>query len=457
MFCSNCGKEIKDNSKFCRYCGESIDSTGDEINNYSEPIIENNYNYSNEHYTSLKKKKNKTPLLIGIVGIFIFVIAISVLAFSIFSNKTKQTNTTIDIDNLNTSETYITESTTVEQSTTEETSIIEEPTTEIISEEAFNPNAENLNLNIQQVDSQNFPNIVIYANIENQNNITVKGLTKDNFILFETDKNGNKLPISINKIHQVDSNDKINLSLVLDNSGSMYTDNNNGIEKMAQAKQAATNFLKQVRFDKDYKVSITCFDDFVYLIHDFSGNLTSLSNSVGQINTEIYGLTALYDAIYSSILNTYPQAGAKCIIAFTDGVENASNYTFDDVVYLSQRTGIPVYIIGIGEEPNSDSLSKLAESCSGEYFYIDTDNLSNLLEKIYLDIYNNQEELYAIEYTSPIDDNTSNKREITFTAKGSTGYNGKIQKTYIPVPSLNDDFGDYKDNDFIIDNSNIVS
>ena len=44
MFCSNCGKEIEDNSKFCKHCGTGCDSNESsqlktESNNESENII----------------------------------------------------------------------------------------------------------------------------------------------------------------------------------------------------------------------------------------------------------------------------------------------------------------------------------------------------------------------------------------------------------------------------------
>ena len=62
-----------------------------------------------------------------------------------------------------------------------------------------------------------------------------------------------------------------------------------------------------------------------------------LVSAVNGITTD--GRTALYDAIYAGVYQTYFENGAKCVIAFTDGEENASSYSFNDVVTLAKNTG----------------------------------------------------------------------------------------------------------------------
>ena len=51
MFCPNCGKQVKENDKFCRYCGYKLD---EELNSdvVSVPYIEYpNKNETSENYT----------------------------------------------------------------------------------------------------------------------------------------------------------------------------------------------------------------------------------------------------------------------------------------------------------------------------------------------------------------------------------------------------------------------
>lgn len=42
MICSNCKKEINDNSKFCEFCGnkvEAIQSQGDVLSQTAAPVV----------------------------------------------------------------------------------------------------------------------------------------------------------------------------------------------------------------------------------------------------------------------------------------------------------------------------------------------------------------------------------------------------------------------------------
>lgn len=72
MYCSNCGKEIKDDAKFCPFCGNKTnDKYMENINNVD---IENNINESKS-----KENKKSNPLfgvLIGVAGAALLVLAL---------------------------------------------------------------------------------------------------------------------------------------------------------------------------------------------------------------------------------------------------------------------------------------------------------------------------------------------------------------------------------------------
>ena len=71
-------------------------------------------------------------------------------------------------------------------------------------------------------------------------------------------------------------------------------------------------------------------------------------------------------------------------------MENASSYSYQDVVDMSKNTGIPVLIIGIGEEYDIQELQNLANECSGQYYFANVDDLELILEDIYINIYHEQ-------------------------------------------------------------------
>ena len=69
MYCTNCGKEIDKNSKFCQHCGQAIVSA--ESNNSIDTSIINNPNTE----ISASKSKNK-KWLFAMCGVIIVLIAI---------------------------------------------------------------------------------------------------------------------------------------------------------------------------------------------------------------------------------------------------------------------------------------------------------------------------------------------------------------------------------------------
>ena len=57
-----------------------------------------------------------------------------------------------------------------------------------------------------------------------------------------------------------------------------------------------------------------------------------------------YGGTKLYDTLIEAVLRVYGQSGAKCVIAFTDGLDNRSVSSPDEVIRVAQNCGIPIFI-----------------------------------------------------------------------------------------------------------------
>ena len=103
-----------------------------------------------------------------------------------------------------------------------------------------------------------------------------------------------------------------------------------------------------------------------------------------------YGLTSLYQSLYSSVIYTASQPGSKCVVAFTDGLNEpygtGYDFTENDVIEAAKRYKIPVYIIALGSQVDSYVLNNIAYSTGGKYF----ENTS-----IY-DLYSIYEEIYLI-------------------------------------------------------------
>jgi len=306
-----------------------------------------------------------------------------------------------------------------------------------------------INIEVRQVDNSNFPNMVFYTSVTDKQGNTISNMKKSDFKIQEIDGQGKVSDVSIDDVYQVLNEDKINVNLVLDASGSMDSYN-----KMQQAKNAAISFLDKVSLETGDKVEVISFGSYVYLEQEFSSDRNIISDAVQNISTD--GMTALYDALYAGLYQTYYESGAKCVIGFTDGMENSSSYTFDDVVNMAKNTGIPLFIVGIGEEYDADVLMNLANQCSGKYYSANVNELETILEDIYLTIYREQQDYYVFEYVSQNLDNPHSFRDIYVQTSESSEFSGSYRKSFVPQADLTGAFSSaYMNMDFMIDDSNV--
>lgn len=329
-----------------------------------------------------------------------------------------------------------------DKDTDEEESETEEDEEE---EAAYTGEKTDININVRQVDNSNFPNVTVYVSITDDEGNSVENLTKSDFNITEIDKDGNVSGATIDDVYRVVGEDKINVNLVLDRSGSMSG------TKMTQAKNAANALIDYMTLESGDRAEIISFDDYVYLEQDFTSQEDKLVTAVDNINPG--GSTALFDAIYAGVYQTYYENGAKCVIAFTDGEENASSYTFDDVVDIAQNTGIPVYIIGIGDYSyDSTILKDLAAQCSGSYYSADESDLQQVLEEIYIGIYREQQDSYVFKYTASNLNDVGEFRDLVIETSESAAFEGRYVKSYVPQSDIAGAFSsDYADLDFILD------
>lgn len=86
MFCFKCGKEIKDNIKFCPYCGQiQIVKSND--------IFIDNKDINIPYNTKKKNKKRSLPLFIGIFAlVLVLILSISICLLLYFKNNNSSVN-----------------------------------------------------------------------------------------------------------------------------------------------------------------------------------------------------------------------------------------------------------------------------------------------------------------------------------------------------------------------------
>lgn len=189
----------------------------------------------------------------------------------------------------------------------------------------------------------------------------------------------------------------LTMDLVVDVSDSMYND-------FYTMQCAVEGFVNST--ETDTAIGLSTIGSIYERLEEFTYDKNRIINSVWGL--ECYGLTSLYQSLYSSVVYTASSEGARCVVAFTDGlnVPYGSGYDYDaqDVIDVSLYYQVPVYIIGLGSHLNSDELRNIAEATGGAYY----DRVSVYdLQNIYAGIYEAQGKLYELSYKTAVPNNVN--------------------------------------------------
>jgi len=282
---------------------------------------------------------------------------------------------------------------------------------------------DNYEVLVNQMDFSEYPKIKAYIEIRDK----VTGEVPNNidprfFYISERRLNDiDFLKKTVMRASQLDQVEKLNINMVADISGSMYG------YPLEYAKSMMSSFLNRVQFSIGDMVELTGFSDGVYTLKSFTNNAQELQMEIGNLDTG--SSTALYDALFASVNTTAVQSGAKCVIAFTDGMDNFSRCTPDDVINASQRYNVPVFIVGVGDYLDNADLRRIAESTGGSYY-----NVYNFedIGSLYDDIYRQQKQLYLVEYETGIPINEVSDRMIEINVQ-TREYGGKTEHQFKPA------------------------
>lgn len=202
----------------------------------------------------------------------------------------------------------------------------------------------------------------------------VDGLNKDNFHVYE---NGREQRISIFGRQDL----PVAVGLVVDHSGSMGP-------KLAEISAAAEEFAKSSN-PADH-LFVVNFNEMVSMMLPASVPFTSSEAELraALANGNAVGQTALYDAVTDALdhLKMSPLK-RQALIVVTDGGDNASRHTLDQLLDLAMRSEAQIFCIGIYDAQDPDAkpsvLRRLARITGGEaYFPESVMQVADLTHKI---------------------------------------------------------------------------
>jgi Ca-activated chloride channel homolog len=222
--------------------------------------------------------------------------------------------------------------------------------------------------------------VLVPVTITDPMNRLVTGLEKDNFQLFE----GN----SKEEIKSFSSEDApVSLGVIFDSSGSM-------VSKIERAKDAVVEFFKTANpQDEFFMIS---FSDEPEMVADFTSSVDDIQSKL--IYTLPQKRTALLDAIYMGISKMrqakYPK---KALLIISDGGDNHSRYTENEIKALVKEADVMVYAIGIydryfqteEERLGPQLLGEVSELTGGRAFTVENPNdLADVATKIGVELRN---------------------------------------------------------------------
>jgi Ca-activated chloride channel homolog len=258
--------------------------------------------------------------------------------------------------------------------------------------------------------------VVLHATVVDDQNHLITGLDRGNFQVYEDGK-----PQELTSFRE--ERVPVTLGILIDNSGSM-------LPKRAKVSEAALRLVDASQ--QEDRVFVVNFGEDAFLDQDYTQDVDKLRAALQRVQTQ--GSTALYDAIIAAVnhLNqtssnqtsssqissvqassnqafsnpasaTQRPVQKEVLLVVTDGRDNASQATFQEVLRkLQSKNGPVLYTIAL--EPNDrrdagsrQSLQMLSEQTGGTAFFPSSlDEVQSIASAIARDIRSQ----YVIGYRS---------------------------------------------------------
>jgi VWFA-related protein len=174
--------------------------------------------------------------------------------------------------------------------------------------------------------------VLIPVAVTDKLNRFVVGLGKDNFKVFEDGKE--------QKIASFSGEDApLSMGILVDTSGSMDM-------KLNRSRAAAREFLKTMN-DQDEGFLIE-FNDGVEMMHGFTSDFKEIDENLDHLQPK--GQTALFDALHKGLSEMHKAKNPrKALLLISDGGDNHSRYTGEDIAGVVRDADVQIYAIGVFE------------------------------------------------------------------------------------------------------------
>jgi len=222
--------------------------------------------------------------------------------------------------------------------------------------------------------------VLVNVTVTDDWNRIVTGLDKENFSVLEGSE--------VQQVRHFSSEDApISLGVIFDMSGSMN-------DKIMKAREAVIEFFKTAN-PQDEFFMIT-FNDRPQLSADFTKSVEDIQGKL--VYTVPQGSTAMLDAIYMGVSKMKDARNSKkALLIISDGGDNHSRYTENEIKAMVKEADVQIYSIGIfslapsqpEEVAGPALLTEISQVTGGRMFTINNPNeLADVATKIGIELRN---------------------------------------------------------------------
>lgn len=218
--------------------------------------------------------------------------------------------------------------------------------------------------------------VSVSAVVRDKKGRVVRSLTQRDFTVTDAGR-----PRAIVDLH-ADETAPASIALLVDGSGSMRLGAASGLSR-----QICEAILASLRQEHDM-AALMSFDTRLLTLREFTGEFDQIRNGLGEVAA--FGATSIYDAIAGSASRVADLTmQRRAVVVLTDGSDNASIYSPDEVAWIASTIDVPVYVFAVGpldpEGTPSDkvaltqrnSLFELARATGGDYFFASSPTLAH--------------------------------------------------------------------------------
>ena len=231
--------------------------------------------------------------------------------------------------------------------------------------------------------------VVVHATVKDRGGAYVTGLTRDAFAILEDGR-----PQNAQLFTSEDA--PVTVGLLIDSSGSMQPNRDRVIAAAAAFAEAShpNDELFALAFNESVNAALPPTAPFT---SDVAVLQHALTNTI-----RAYGRTALFDAIAAGL--DYLGRGRhqrRVLVIVSDGGDNASHITFEEVVTKTQASNAVIYTVALVDPVERDTnprlLRRIAQANGGEAFApSNADDITDVLRHIARDI----RHTYTLGYVS---------------------------------------------------------